>query len=101
MTASCAEIQLQALVNHTYERLILYLEILSTLPNDDINLFEFIYKRGCDGSQQIQFKQKFENSLDSDANTFHASLVPLQLISRNNKDLIVWKSPTPAVLTRN
>lgn len=97
VTATCAEIQLQALLNHTSERLTTYLEeILGNFPYDDINSLELIYKWGCDGSQQVQFKQKFENSNDSDANIFQSSLVPLQLISRKNKDLIVWKNPTPS-----
>ena len=56
----------------------------------------YVYKWGCDGSQHIQFKQKFENSHDSDANIFQSFLVPIQLISRKNKDLIVWKNPTPS-----
>ena len=43
----------------------------------------------------MQYKQKFENDADSDANLFQSSFVPLQLISNfNNK--VIWKNPTPS-----
>ena len=32
--------------------------------HDEISSLELIYKWGCDGSQQVQYKQKFENSHD-------------------------------------
>lgn len=71
VTATCAEIQLQALLNHTSERLITYLEdVLNILAVDDCNSLQLIYKWGCDGLQQSQYKQKFENNCDSDTNIF-------------------------------
>lgn len=97
VTATCAEIELQALLNHTSERLILYLEdVLNSLQPDEISSLELIYKWGCDGSQQVQYKQKFENSHDSDANIFQSSLVPLRLISRKNEDIVIWQNPVPS-----
>lgn len=87
--ATCAEINLQDLLNHTIERLTLYLqEILQNLNNEDRNTLELIYKWGCDGSQQVQHKQKFENISDSDTNLFQSCLVPLQLISGKNEKKI-------------
>lgn len=55
----------------------MYLEdVLQNLNIGEINSLELVYKWGCDGSRQRQYKQKFENSFDSDANIFQSSLVP-------------------------
>lgn len=73
----------------------MYLEdVLQNLNIGEINSLELVYKWGCDGSQQRQYKQKFENSFDSDANIFQSSLVPLQLTSVKNT--LLWKNPTPS-----
>lgn len=75
VTQTCAEIELKELVNHTVRRLMMYLEdVLVHLTDEELSSLELIYKWGCDGSQQAQYKQKFENSNDSDANIFQSSL---------------------------
>ncbi|XP_073951828.1 uncharacterized protein [Choristoneura fumiferana] len=96
VTETCAEITLQALLDHTAQRLILYLEeVLKKLTTEEMANLELTYKWGCDGSQQAQYKQKFANNTDSDANIFQSSLVPLRLICKcNNK--IIWNNPTPS-----
>ncbi|KAF2894322.1 hypothetical protein ILUMI_11851, partial [Ignelater luminosus] len=59
---------------------------------------EKIIKWGYDGSQQSQFKQKFNNSTDSDSNIFQSSLVPLRLVVRTNGETvkIIWQNPVPS-----
>ncbi|KAL4716927.1 hypothetical protein ACJJTC_012738 [Scirpophaga incertulas] len=79
VTATCAEVSLQQLLDHTAARLLLYLkEVVETLSQTDRSSLELISKWGCDGSQQTKYKQKFENSADSDANIFQSSFVPLR-----------------------
>jgi len=57
-----------------------------------------ITKWVCDGSQQSQFKQKFENNTDSDANIFQSSLVPLRLviIIDGEQKKVIWQNPVPS-----
>lgn len=87
------EVKLQDLVNHTAERLCKYLEpVLETL-NTQNKLFLLIYKWGCDGSNQAQYKQKFEDEKDCDHNLFMSSLVPLRLMQGNK---IIWQNPVPS-----
>lgn len=96
VTENCAEVELQALLNHTGERLLLYLdEVVNALSESDLGPFnlELIHKWDYDGSQQTQYKQKFENSTDSDSNIFQSTLVPLRLCM-NGK--IIWQNPTPS-----
>ncbi|KAK9708261.1 hypothetical protein QE152_g27296 [Popillia japonica] len=62
VTASCAEVNLQHLLDHTVTRLLKYLEeVIRTLNQDDRKKLILISKWGCDGSQQVQFKQKYDN----------------------------------------
>lgn len=96
VTATCAETNLQDVLNHTAQRLFLSLtEVIQHLDDVDNNTFTLMYKWGCDGSQQTKFKQKFENSSDSDANIFQSSFVPLQL-SCGQQNKIVWRNPLPS-----
>lgn len=96
VTATYAEIRLQDLLEHTSNRLILYLEdVLQSLPSEEIASLELVYKWGCDGSQQTEYKQKFENITDSDAYIFQSSLVPLQLFCTSNRK-VIWQNPTPS-----
>lgn len=55
-----------------------------------------LYKWGCDGSQQAQYKQTFQNYFDSDANIFQSSFVLLQLIYNNRNRKPIWSNPTPS-----
>lgn len=82
VTATCAEINLQDVLNHTAQRLLLSLtEVIQHLDGEESNTLILMHKWGCDGgSQQTKFKQKFENSSDSDANIFQSSFVPLVIL---------------------
>ncbi|KAK4877274.1 hypothetical protein RN001_009780 [Aquatica leii] len=55
-----------------------------------------ICKWGCDGSQQSQYKQKFDNEVDSDANIFQICFVPVRLVCRKNNEKVLWECPTPS-----
>lgn len=74
-------------------RLCKYLEpFIQTLSEEVI-----VIKWGCDGSQQSQYKQKFENSTDSDSNIFQSSLVPLRLQSDvEGRKKIEWQNSVPS-----
>lgn len=94
VTEKIAEVNLQDLLNHTVTRLLTYLkENLSNLSEEELGSLELIYKWGCDGSQQSQFKQKMQNEDYSDSNIFQSCLVPLQLKIGKK---IVWQNPTPS-----
>ena len=97
VTATCAESDLQSLLNHTIIRLSIYLEeVLMTLTEDERNTLLIMCKWGCDGSQQSQFKQRHYSDADSDANIFMTSFVPLQIVCGEDKKKIVWQNPTPS-----
>ena len=79
VTESLAEVDLKSLLNHTAERLVLYLEeVIKTLTESGRKHMKLSTKWGCDGSQQTQFNQKFEDDSNSDASIFQCSMVPLQ-----------------------
>lgn len=94
LTETEAEIKLQDLVDNTSMRLNKYLndvtELCSEIEKRNLILY---YKWGCDGSQQSQYKQKFQNDSDSDSNVFISSLVPLRLQSGTKT---IWQNPTPS-----
>lgn len=95
VTETCAQINLQDLLNHTATRLLTYLQdVLSDLKSDECNSLELICKWGCDGSQQAQFKQKMENDA-TDSNIFQSSFVPLRLVCGTTKKTL-WQCPTPS-----
>ncbi|CAH1183647.1 unnamed protein product [Ceutorhynchus assimilis] len=76
--------------------LLIYLEeVLQSLGEEERKSSLLICKWGCDGSQQAQFKQKFESETGSDTNIFQSSFLPLQLICEVNKK-IIWQNPTPS-----
>lgn len=96
VTETCAEVQVQKLMDHTTNRLMSHLgEIVEQLSEEEISSLTVISKWGCDGSQQMQYKMKFENEPDTDANIFQSSVVPLQLIYGHEKK-ILWQNPTPS-----
>lgn len=99
-TESGASVSLQALLNHTTERIIMsQSEVIKSLCEKSVADFDLICKWGCDGtSGQSAYKQKFSDagSTSSDENIFFISLVPLQLVHVNketNTEIIVWKNP--------
>lgn len=96
VTDTSAEIQVQKLMDHTAKRLILHLkEAVDCLNENERQSLILISKWGCDGSQQMQYKMKFMNEADSDANVFQSSVVPLQLVYGPEKR-ILWQNPKPS-----
>lgn len=97
ITETCAEVRVQSLMDHTIKRLLLHLgeEVLEQLTESEKQSLLLISKWGCDGSQQVQYKMRFENETDSDANIFQSSLVPLQLVYGAEKKML-WQNPTPS-----
>lgn len=80
ITDTCAEVNLQDLLDHTARRLMKYLEDKLSMLKENERELELISKWGCDGSQQMEYKQKFENKDDSDAQVFQITMLPLRLI---------------------
>lgn len=96
VTETCAEVRVQKLMDHTANRLILHLgEVVEHLSDVEKQSLTLISKWGCDGSQQTQYKMRFENEADSDSNIFQSSVVPLQLVCGHEKR-IIWQNPTPS-----
>ncbi|CAH0560552.1 unnamed protein product [Brassicogethes aeneus] len=93
VTETCAQINLQELLNHTTIRLLTYLkDVLCELRPDECNSLNLFCKWGCDGSQQAQFKQTMENDA-TDSNIFQSSFVPLRLVFGAKT---IWQNPTPS-----
>lgn len=83
ITETYAEVNLQDLLNHTSMRFCKYLDEVKKIKNlteEKKHNLVLLSKWGCDGSQQSQFKQKFQSDEQSHANIFQSSLVPLRLI---------------------
>ncbi|CAG9760348.1 unnamed protein product [Ceutorhynchus assimilis] len=88
-----AKVKLQDLVDHTTWRLCRYLEpVLENIQSENKE-FVLIFKWGCDGSKQCEYKQKFEDESDSDANIFLSSLVPVRLLCGKQN---IWQNPNPS-----
>lgn len=52
------------------------------------------FKLGADGSgSQKNYKQSFESADSDDSNLFVSSLVPIQIYSVQNRDIIYWQNP--------
>lgn len=97
VTENCAAVALQHLLDHTVTRLLIHLEgAAQHLSEQESNSLVLICKWGCDGSQQSQYKQTFQNDADSDANIFQSSFVPLQLICSTKTKNVIWQNPTPS-----
>ena len=103
ITESCAEVNLQALLNHTVQRIFVKeADIIESFATGKVDQYTLICKWGCDGtSGQGRFKQKFENDdgCKTDEYIFFTSLVPLQLMSTNpdtKENIIFWKNPRPS-----
>lgn len=88
---------MQPLVDLTVRRLSEYLEeVLLTLKDKERDSLQLICKWGCDGSQQSQYKQKYDSDGDSDMNIFQSCFVPLKLVCGHQKEKLVWENPTPS-----
>ncbi len=101
VSESCTEVKLQALLNHTANRILLLQEnVFATLPPEIANNLTLYCKWGCDGSSgQSVYKQKFSEDGKCDDNIFFTSMVPLQLLGtddRTKNQVIVWKNPRPS-----
>lgn len=98
ITESCAEVKLQALLDHTAERILfLQREVIDTFTMENVRNMHLICKWGCDGSsEQSIYKQKFTEDGKSDENVFSTSFVPLQLVCESNTEIVVWKNPRPS-----
>lgn len=103
LTETCAEIQLQSLLDHTVSRILLTQnDVIQSLPYEKIREMFLLCKWGCDGtSGQSTFKQKFSNDdgTVTDSSIFYTSLVPLQLhliMNETNEKKIVWQNPRPS-----
>lgn len=97
VTSTGAESQLQPLVDITVRRLSKFLEeILLRIQEQERDTLRIICKWECDGSQQSQFKQKFDNESDSDANIFQSCFVPLRLVCGKDSEKVLWENRTPS-----
>lgn len=98
VTETSVEIKLQDLLDHTVSRLCTYLqEVFNDFTEGEKRNLELITKWGCDGSQQAEYKQKFQNDTDNDAHIFLSSLVPIRLIVNVDGDKkIIWQNPSPS-----
>lgn len=98
VSETLAEVKLQSLLDHSVSRLCKYLEeVLYVIDFEETQNLELIWKWGCDGSQQSQFKQKFTDENNDDANIFQSSCVPIKLIANvNERKKTIWQNPTPS-----
>ena len=100
VSESCAQIELQALLDHTTSRIIqLQADVIDTLNPEILQKLVLHCKLGCDGSSgQSVYKKKFTVTGKSDESIFYTSLVSLQLIHNNHETgegTIEWKNPRP------
>lgn len=97
VTDISAEVQLQALLNHTATRLCndVYKDVFLDTNLQESN-YVLIYKWGCDGSSgHSLYKQTFEDSESTDEYMFILSLVPLRLVEVGT-DKLIWQNPRPS-----
>lgn len=97
-----AEVKVQDLLNHTSERILtLQKDVLQQFDDNDLSNLFLICKYGFDGSSGFsEYKQKFENSGDTDASAFVTWLVPLKLVTADplncNPKKVIWHNPCPS-----
>ena len=100
-TKSKAEVQLQALLDHTVQRALLMNQNNITYESDSeiLNMY-LTCKWGFDGtSGQRIYKMTFEDLNISGANLFFTSLVQWQLVGVNQetkKENLLWSNPKPS-----
>lgn len=107
LNETCCEVPLQALLNHTAERLATlqmdYIkqycesrnaEQLEHDQDQTMPSFTLVCSYGFDGSTgQSQYKQTFQDSDQDDSSLFATTLIPLQL--RSDIGLPIWNNQTP------
>lgn len=101
ITETSAEVQMQALLDHTVHRILLVQNVvIQKLTQENVRSMVLICKWGCDGSSgQSEYKQMFTDDSKSDAHVFFTSVVPLQLVcvdQQSKEEIIVWKNPRPS-----
>ncbi|KAL4152921.1 hypothetical protein QTP88_000754 [Uroleucon formosanum] len=87
-----AEVSLQALLDHTVQRLFLVQEpVIVLLQENESDKFILYSKWGFDGSSgHSSYKQAFCSTESSDSAVFITSIVPFRLV---NGDKIIWQNP--------
>ncbi|KAL4090847.1 hypothetical protein QTP88_025613 [Uroleucon formosanum] len=95
ITSTHAEVSLQALLDHTVQRLFLVQKpVIGLLLENELDKFILYSKWGFDGSSgHVSYKQAFCSTESSDSAVFITSIVPLRLV---NSDKIIWQNPRPA-----
>ncbi|XP_050539382.1 uncharacterized protein LOC126904405 [Daktulosphaira vitifoliae] len=95
VTSIHAEVSLQALLDHTVERLFLVQKpVIDLLPEIELDKFILYSKWGFDGSSgHSPYKPTFCSPGSSDSAVFITSLVPLRLV---NDDQIIRQNTRPA-----
>lgn len=99
VTEKSAEVQLQALLDHTIQRLIFFLkEVLEKLSPLESEYVFLDFKWGSDGSSgHAQYKQRMNSDIIDDM--FFTATVPLQLyvlLPRSTERKILWQNPRPS-----
>ncbi|XP_048005624.1 uncharacterized protein LOC125241277 [Leguminivora glycinivorella] len=94
VTENRVEINLQALLDKTAERLVQsQREVIGNLPSS--TSLRLISKWGCDESSgHSTYKQKFTDNASTDQYLFVFSFVPLRLLDDENK--VIWQNPRPS-----
>lgn len=96
-------IPLQALVNHTTNRLLVAqqsaLDIIAKRQNENTTILELLWKCGLDGSgchsvYDIKYDEGRYNGI-SEENIFSAFVCPLRLYVKGSKTLL-WNNPVPS-----
>lgn len=103
ITATSAEVTVQALLNHTSERVInVQKEIICGLKSKQSNNLRLISKWGFDGSSgHSSYKQMFIGTRTQgdadDSSVFISSIVPIRLVCGNSDNTnVVWQNPRPS-----
>lgn len=95
VTSTCAEVTLQALLDHTAKRLILTLEsVIESLKDEELEKLRLLSKWGFDGSSgHSSYKQAFHGLEASDSAVFISCIVPMRLVCG---ETVMWQNPSPA-----
>lgn len=103
VTESSAEVGLQELFDHTFQRIVKIESVVSVLekmPPDELENLELVFKYGMDGSGGHQlYKQGFskgECDLGSDGSIFLICAVPVELRVKGSNKKVVWKNKKPS-----
>lgn len=100
ITDKSADVDLQALLNHTCKRILEIPRVKDNLIGNNAELsLTMISKWGCDGaSGHSSYKQKFSDGTTSDESIFVTSIVPLTLVLNNANAVdqkVIWSNAQP------